>query len=89
MYVRACIVHALSGFVPAITCTFVRGFRNNMAQLVSLRSKSAIGNICSGRLKVKVTLDGQMMKCSKTELVWATSFTFMHGFQNDLAQLLN
>ena len=28
----------------------------------TLRSRIAICNICSGRLKVKVTLDGQMME---------------------------
>ena len=66
--------------------TYVHGFQNNLAQLVSLRSKSAIGNICSGRLKVKVTLDDQMIKI---ELVRAINCTFMHGFQNDLAQLFS
>ena len=38
----------------AITCTFMLGFQNNFAQL-SLRRKSAIRHIFSGRLKVKVT----------------------------------
>ena len=60
---HALYVH-LSGFVQAITCTFVHGFQNNLAQLVSLKSKIATGDICSGRLKVKVTLDGQMIKWS-------------------------
>ena len=31
--------------VPAITPTFMRGFQNNLAQLFSLRSSSAIWNI--------------------------------------------
>ena len=38
--VRACVlgfVH-LSGFVLAITSTFMHGFQNNLAQLLSLRS---------------------------------------------------
>ena len=39
-------VHALcmrlSGFVWAITCIFVHGFQNNLAELVSSKSKSAI-----------------------------------------------
>ena len=38
--------------------------------------------ICSGRLKVKVTTEGQMI-----ELVRAISSTFMHGFQNNMPQL--
>ena len=39
------------------TCTFMHGFQNNLAQLLSSRSRSAIWKICSGKLKVKVTLD--------------------------------
>ena len=39
--------------VQAITCTFMHGFENNVAQLFSLRRRSAIWNICSDRLKVK------------------------------------
>ena len=35
---------------------------------------------CSGRLKVKVTIEGQ-------ELVLTITCTFMHEFQNNLAQL--
>ena len=38
----------------------------------------------SGRLKVKVTLEGQMINWSYIELVWAITSTFMHGFQNNL-----
>ena len=41
VYLHALFVH-LSSFVRAITCTFVHGFQNNWAQLVSLRSKSAV-----------------------------------------------
>ena len=37
-------------------------------------------------MKVKVTLEGQRIKGSKTELVQAINSTFMHGFQNNLAQ---
>ena len=50
-----CIVY-LSGFVQAIISTFMHEFKNNFAQLFSLRSRSAVLNIFSGRLKVKVTL---------------------------------
>ena len=82
MFVHALCVH-LSGFIQVIPCTFVHGIQNNLAQLASLRSKSAIRNICSGRLKVKVTHDGKMIKWSQIELVRAISCTFMHGFQND------
>ena len=31
-----------SGFVQSITCTFVLGFQNKLAQLFSLKSRSAI-----------------------------------------------
>ena len=65
--VCACIVCACvcpSGFVWAITSIFMNGFQNNLAQLVSLRSSSAIRNISLGKLKVKVTLEGQMIKRS-------------------------
>ena len=37
-----CIVHS-SGFVWAITCTFMHEFQNNLAQLLSSRSKSVTG----------------------------------------------
>ena len=50
--------------VRAITSTFKYGSQNNLAQSFSLRSSSAILNICSGRLKVKVTLDGKMIEWS-------------------------
>ena len=64
-------------------------FQNNFAQVFSLRSSSAISSTCSGRLKIKVTLEGQMMKWSKIELFRATIPTFMHGFQNNFAQLFS
>ena len=64
----------------------MHGFQNNLAQLFSLRIGNAICNICSSRLKVKVTFEFQMIKWSYNELVRAITFTFMHGFQNDLAQ---
>ena len=54
----------LSGFVLAITSTFMHEFQNNLAELYFLTNRSAIWNICSGKLKVKVTLEGQMIKCS-------------------------
>ena len=38
-----------------------------------------------GRLKVKVTLEGQMIKWSQIELVRALNCTFMHVFQINLA----
>ena len=58
---RVCMQCVYVQFVLTITCTFMHGFQNNLAQLFSLRSGSAIGNICSGRLKVKVTVEGQMI----------------------------
>ena len=42
----------------------MNGFQNNFAQLFSLRSRTASWNICSGKLKVKVTLEGQTIKWS-------------------------
>ena len=53
----ACVAH-LSGIVWAITCTFVHGFQNNLAQFLSSKSRSV------DRAKVKVTLEGQMIKWS-------------------------
>ena len=44
-FVFACIVHVCScpsRFVRAINCTFMHGFQNNLAQLLSSRSKGAI-----------------------------------------------
>ena len=62
--VCACIMHACvhaSRFVQPITSTLMPGFQNNLAHFFSLMSRSAIWNICLGRLKVKVTLEGQKM----------------------------
>ena len=67
----------------------MHGFQNNLAQLLFLRSTSVIRNICSGRLKVKVTLEGQMIKWSWIELVQALTSTSMHRFQNNLAQFFS
>ena len=41
--------------VRAITCTFMNGFQNNFAQLLSSRRRSAFETFVSGRLKIKVT----------------------------------
>ena len=38
----------------AITCTFMHGFQNNMAQMFSLKSRSATEIFFSSTLKVKV-----------------------------------
>ena len=37
-----------------------------------------------GRLKVKVTLEGHI-----NELLWAITPTYMHGFQNNFAQVFS
>ena len=47
-----------------ITGTFMHGFQNNFAHLLSSRRKNAVQNTCLRRLKVKVTLEGQMIKRS-------------------------
>ena len=64
LYQRACVrcvcLHA-SGFVWAIICTFTHGFQNCLAHL---RSRYVIGNICSGRFKVKPRLEGGMIEWS-------------------------
>ena len=57
-----------------VTSTFKHVFQNNLTQ-------EFIRNLCSGRLKVKVTFEGQMIKWSKIELVQAKTSTLMHGFQ--------
>ena len=65
---RACVcacMHACvypSGFVWVITPTFMHGFQNYLTQFLFLRS-SVIWNFL-GSLKVKVTLEGQMIKWS-------------------------
>ena len=43
----------------------------------------------SGRLKVKITGVKSRSKWSYIELVRAITCTFMHGFQNNFAQLLS
>ena len=63
----------------AITNTFMRVFQKNLA-VVHLKH-------LFGRLKVKVTFEGQMLKWSKIELVWAITSTFIHGFQDHLKHL--
>ena len=50
--------------VWAITGIFMHGFQNNFAQLLSSKRRSVVQNICLCRLKVKVTLEGQMIKWS-------------------------
>ena len=67
----------------------MHGFHNNLGQLLSLRSISAIRIICSGRLKVKVTLEGKMRKWSYIELVCAMTCTIMYEFLTNLAQLFS
>ena len=42
-----------------VTSTIVDGFQNNLTQLFSITCRCAILNVCSCRLKVKVTLKGQ------------------------------
>ena len=59
-----------SDFVRAITSTFMHVFQNNLAQLFSLRRRSAFETFLGG-LKVKVTLEGQMIKWSEIKLVQA------------------
>ena len=53
---------SLIELVRVITSTFMHEFQNNFVQLFFLRSSSAVLNIWSGTLKVKVILEGQMIK---------------------------
>ena len=69
-----------------MTPTFMDGFQNNLAQFFYWRSSSAIWNICLDRLKVKVTLEGQMIKCQPVRVITST---FMHGFQNNFVQMFS
>ena len=75
----------LSGFVWAITPIFMHGFQNHLAKVFSFRRSSAILKYFLDRLKVNVTLEGQLIKWSKTGHVLAITSTFMHGFQNSFA----
>ena len=78
-----------SGFVQTITCTINNGFQNNLAQLLPLRGRNAILNIFRwveglghrGQIKVKMVIY-MYGACP------GHNCTFMHGFQNDFAQLL-
>ena len=58
----------------------MHGFQNNLAQLLSSRKRSAVLNICSRRLKVKVALEGQIIKWSYIELVRARTCIFIHCY---------
>ena len=67
VYVSACMVCALCmrasiGICSGHNSTFVQGFQNNLAKLFSDMSSSAIRNMCSGSLEVKVTLEGELIK---------------------------
>ena len=65
--------------VRAIAGTFMHGFKI-FAHLLSLRRRSAVQNICLRRLKVKVTIEGQMIKWSYIELVRDITCTLMHCY---------
>lgn len=75
-----CVSMHSSRFVLVITTTFMHGFSQNKAQLVFLRSSSAVWISCSGRLKTKVTHEGQRKKWSYTELIQTIISILMHGF---------
>ena len=64
LYVHCACVHASIHLDLSCPCTFMYGFQNSLAQLFSLRNISPIRNICWGRSKIKVTLEGQMIKWS-------------------------
>ena len=57
-----------------------------ITQLLSLRRSA---ETVLGRLKVKVTFESQMIKCSEIELVQAIISTFMHVFRNNFALLFS
>ena len=63
----------------------MHGFQNNLAQIFSLMSRCVMPNIHSGRSKVKVALEGQMIRLSKAELVQGITSLLMHVFQNNVA----
>ena len=65
----------------------MHGFQNNMAQLLSSKRKSAVQNICLPRLKVKVTLEGQIIKWSEIELVRDITCTFMHCYTPNFEEI--
>ena len=77
---------------------FMHGFKNNLAQLFSLRSKSAIcNNFFESAIDepgIVVTTSVRCM-CVRCSCVWPSGFfrtitcTFVHGFQNNLAQLFS
>ena len=71
-----------SKFVRPITSTVVDGFQNNLTQLFFIMFRCAIWNIPSGRLKVKVTLEGKIF-------VQTITLTILDGFQYRFAQLFS
>ena len=72
-------------FVWAITCTFMHGFQNNFA-VVALEETCHLKHFF--REVEGQDHRGQRSKWSYIELVRAITCTFMHGFQNNFAQLL-
>ena len=69
----------------------MHGFQNNFAQLFYLRSREVVVlfETFLGRLNVKVTVEGQMIKWSEIELVQAIISTLMHVIQNNLPQIFS
>ena len=62
--VRCMCMRASVRICPAVTSTFMPEFQNNLAQLFSLRCRRVILKIFTGRLTVKITVGGQMIKWS-------------------------
>ena len=56
-------MHATVLVCPGHNLYICAWISNNLALLFSLRSRNAI-NTCSGKLKVKVKIEGQVMKWS-------------------------
>ena len=84
MCVRVCVRACVSPleFVWPLTSNILYGFQNNATQLFAITCRSAICNVCSGRPKVKVILEGQIF-------VWTITPTILDGFQYKFAQLFS
>ena len=64
------------------TSTIMDGFQNNLTQLFSIMCRCAICNICSGRPKIKVTLEGQIFVSTIIPAI-------VDGFQYEYTQLFS
>ena len=80
VWVCACVCACVNLSVRicrTITSTIVDGFQNTMTYLFSIMCRYAARNLCSGRPKVKVTLEGQIFVRTITTTILTHLFSLM------------